>query len=147
MCTILIILNKTQVTSAGVPICNRYTSGKCCRKFSVGLCKAFVQLGDVDDNYPADWFVVMQLLMPVYPGQMRYIRKNLYNAVYIIDPALPSGLKVGCNLSSSRSKYVSLKVFRSLLRCPVWPVFVFDLGLASVKLPFEVSWTSRLVLT
>jgi len=33
-----------------------------------------------------------QLLMPVFPGQMRYVRKNLYHAVYVIDPASPKGL-------------------------------------------------------
>ncbi|CAM6098919.1 unnamed protein product [Calypogeia fissa] len=36
---------------------------------------------------------LQQLLMPAYPGQMRYIRKNLYHTIYIIDPASPSGLK------------------------------------------------------
>jgi hypothetical protein len=46
----------------------------------------------------SDARLVMQLLMPVYPGQMRYIRKNLYHAVYIIDPALPSELQVGRKL-------------------------------------------------
>ncbi|KAJ7513700.1 hypothetical protein O6H91_23G011200 [Diphasiastrum complanatum] len=35
-----------------------------------------------------------ELLMPVFPGQLRYIRKNLYNAVYVIDPASPKGLKI-----------------------------------------------------
>ncbi|BFI40446.1 UDP-glucose:glycoprotein glucosyltransferase [Marchantia polymorpha subsp. ruderalis] len=35
-----------------------------------------------------------EILMPAYPGQMRYIRKNLYHAVYIIDPALPVELKL-----------------------------------------------------
>lgn len=37
---------------------------------------------------------LQELLMPVFPGQMRYIKKNLFNAVYIIDPATPSGLQV-----------------------------------------------------
>ncbi|OVA04288.1 Glycosyl transferase [Macleaya cordata] len=27
------------------------------------------------------------LLMPVFPGQLRYIRKNLFHAVYVLDPA------------------------------------------------------------
>lgn len=31
--------------------------------------------------------------MPVFPGQMRYVRKNLYHAVYVIDPATPKGLQ------------------------------------------------------
>ncbi|XP_024372023.1 UDP-glucose:glycoprotein glucosyltransferase isoform X2 [Physcomitrium patens] len=33
-----------------------------------------------------------ELLMPVFPGQMRYVRKNLYHAVYVIDPATPKGM-------------------------------------------------------
>jgi hypothetical protein len=37
-------------------------------------------------------FCVGQLLMPVFPGQMRYVRKNLFHAVYVIDPATPKGL-------------------------------------------------------
>ncbi|XP_044396958.1 UDP-glucose:glycoprotein glucosyltransferase isoform X3 [Triticum aestivum] len=32
-----------------------------------------------------------ELLMPVYPGQMRYIRKNLFHAVYVFDPASACG--------------------------------------------------------
>lgn len=32
--------------------------------------------------------------MPVFPGQMRYVRKNLYHAVYVIDPATPKGMMV-----------------------------------------------------
>ncbi|MCO5576449.1 hypothetical protein L7F22_030259 [Adiantum nelumboides] len=37
---------------------------------------------------------LQELLMPVFPGQMRYIKKNLFNAVYIVDPATSSGLQV-----------------------------------------------------
>ncbi|KAG0591180.1 hypothetical protein KC19_1G156300 [Ceratodon purpureus] len=33
-----------------------------------------------------------ELLMPVFPGQMRYVRKNLFHAVYVIDPATPKGM-------------------------------------------------------
>ncbi|GLJ16960.1 hypothetical protein SUGI_0293070 [Cryptomeria japonica] len=35
-----------------------------------------------------------ELLMPVFPGQLHYIRKNLYHAVYVIDPSTGAGLKV-----------------------------------------------------
>ena len=31
--------------------------------------------------------------MPVFPGQLRYIRKNLYHAVYVLDPATVCGLE------------------------------------------------------
>ncbi|KAJ0970439.1 hypothetical protein J5N97_023316 [Dioscorea zingiberensis] len=34
-----------------------------------------------------------ELLMPVFPGQLRYIRKNLFHAVYVIDPATSCGAK------------------------------------------------------
>ncbi|KAG9141867.1 hypothetical protein Leryth_013981 [Lithospermum erythrorhizon] len=34
-----------------------------------------------------------EILMPVFPGQLRHIRKNLYHAVYIIDPASICGLE------------------------------------------------------
>jgi len=41
------------------------------------------------------WGVLcVQLLMPLYPGQMYQIRKNLFHAVYIIDPASPASAKV-----------------------------------------------------
>lgn len=32
--------------------------------------------------------------MPVFPGQLRYIRKNLFHAVYVLDPASICGLEV-----------------------------------------------------
>lgn len=31
--------------------------------------------------------------MPVFPGQLRYIRKNLFHAVYVLDPATVCGLE------------------------------------------------------
>ncbi|CAH9082160.1 unnamed protein product [Cuscuta europaea] len=34
-----------------------------------------------------------EILMPVFPGQMRYIRKNLFHAVYVLDPASIQGLE------------------------------------------------------
>ncbi|XP_062204872.1 UDP-glucose:glycoprotein glucosyltransferase-like isoform X2 [Phragmites australis] len=34
---------------------------------------------------------IQELLMPVFPGQMRYIRKNLFHAVYVLDPASACG--------------------------------------------------------
>ncbi|KAK2966664.1 hypothetical protein RJ640_002362 [Escallonia rubra] len=34
-----------------------------------------------------------EILMPVYPGQLRYIRKNLFHAVYVLDPASICGLE------------------------------------------------------
>ncbi|KAG2548509.1 hypothetical protein PVAP13_9KG188900 [Panicum virgatum] len=34
---------------------------------------------------------IQELLMPVFPGQMRYIRKNLFHAVYVFDPASACG--------------------------------------------------------
>ncbi|XP_021717311.1 UDP-glucose:glycoprotein glucosyltransferase-like [Chenopodium quinoa] len=37
---------------------------------------------------------VNEILMPTFPGQLRYIRKNLFHAVYVIDPATSCGLEV-----------------------------------------------------
>lgn len=34
-----------------------------------------------------------EILMPVFPGQLRYIRKNLFYAVYVLDPASACGLE------------------------------------------------------
>ncbi|KAJ4966264.1 hypothetical protein NE237_018113 [Protea cynaroides] len=33
------------------------------------------------------------LLMPAFPGQLRYIRKNMFHAVYVLDPASICGLE------------------------------------------------------
>ncbi|KAL3020683.1 hypothetical protein AAZX31_05G157300 [Glycine max] len=34
-----------------------------------------------------------EFLMPVFPGQLRYIRKNLFHAVFVLDPATRCGLE------------------------------------------------------
>ncbi|TKY60158.1 UDP-glucose:glycoprotein glucosyltransferase [Spatholobus suberectus] len=36
---------------------------------------------------------INEILMPVFPGQLRYIRKNLFHAVFVIDPATRCGLE------------------------------------------------------
>ncbi|KAK9134686.1 hypothetical protein Syun_014016 [Stephania yunnanensis] len=36
---------------------------------------------------------INDLLMPVFPGQLRYIRKNIFHAVYVLDPASTCGLE------------------------------------------------------
>ncbi|CDO97565.1 unnamed protein product [Coffea canephora] len=36
---------------------------------------------------------INEILMPVFPGQLRYIRKNIYHAVYVLDPASICGLE------------------------------------------------------
>ncbi|KAG6576980.1 UDP-glucose:glycoprotein glucosyltransferase, partial [Cucurbita argyrosperma subsp. sororia] len=36
---------------------------------------------------------INEILMPAFPGQVRYIRKNLFHAVYAIDPATVCGLQ------------------------------------------------------
>lgn len=38
---------------------------------------------------------LQELLMPAYPGQLRQIRRNLFSAVFVLDPASPAALKVG----------------------------------------------------
>ncbi|KAH9602156.1 hypothetical protein KSS87_023287 [Heliosperma pusillum] len=36
---------------------------------------------------------INEILMPTFPGQLRYIRKNIFHAVYVIDPATSCGLE------------------------------------------------------
>ncbi|KAL2460508.1 UDP-glucose:glycoprotein glucosyltransferase [Abeliophyllum distichum] len=36
---------------------------------------------------------INELLMPVFPGQLRYIRKNIFHAVYVLDPASLRGME------------------------------------------------------
>ncbi|XP_020594123.1 UDP-glucose:glycoprotein glucosyltransferase-like [Phalaenopsis equestris] len=37
---------------------------------------------------------INEILMPVFPGQLRYIRKNLFHAVYVIDPVTTCGAEI-----------------------------------------------------
>jgi UDP-glucose:glycoprotein glucosyltransferase len=46
-----------------------------------------------DDMYKRWRSDINQILMPVYPGQLRYIRKNFFHAVYVLDPATICGLE------------------------------------------------------
>ncbi|CAN4108103.1 unnamed protein product [Withania somnifera] len=48
---------------------------------------------EVDDMYRRWRSNLNEILMPVFPGQMRYIRKNLFHAVYVLDPASICGLE------------------------------------------------------
>lgn len=48
---------------------------------------------EVDARYRQWRSSLNELLMPVFPGQLRYIRKNLYHAVYVLDPASICGLE------------------------------------------------------
>ncbi|KAJ8572608.1 hypothetical protein K7X08_009119 [Anisodus acutangulus] len=48
---------------------------------------------EVDEMYKRWRNNLNELLMPVYPGQLRYIRKNLFHAVYVLDPASICGLE------------------------------------------------------
>jgi UDP-glucose:glycoprotein glucosyltransferase len=47
-----------------------------------------------DDMYKRWRSNINEILMPAFPGQLRYIRKNLFHAVYVIDPATACGLEV-----------------------------------------------------
>ncbi|XP_024522450.1 UDP-glucose:glycoprotein glucosyltransferase-like isoform X1 [Selaginella moellendorffii] len=58
--------------------------------------KDFVHyLNDLEeDNKYKRWRTNLnELLMPAFPGQLRYIRKNLYHAVYVLDPVSVRGLR------------------------------------------------------
>ncbi|KAI4296235.1 hypothetical protein L6164_036209 [Bauhinia variegata] len=46
-----------------------------------------------DANYKQWRSNLNEILMPVFPGQQRYIRKNLFHAVFVLDPATICGLE------------------------------------------------------
>ncbi|KVH88595.1 UDP-glucose:Glycoprotein Glucosyltransferase [Cynara cardunculus var. scolymus] len=48
---------------------------------------------EVDAKYRQWRSNLNELLMPVFPGQLRYIRKNLFHATYVLDPASICGLE------------------------------------------------------
>ena len=49
--------------------------------------------------------------MPVYPGQMRYIRKNLFHAVYVFDPASVCGAEASFLLTFFQYVFVFSALF------------------------------------
>ncbi|KAJ0710636.1 putative UDP-glucose:Glycoprotein Glucosyltransferase [Helianthus annuus] len=53
---------------------------------------------EVDARYKQWRSNLNELLMPVFPGQLRYIRKNLFHAVYVLDPATICGLETVDNI-------------------------------------------------
>ncbi|KAG2321665.1 hypothetical protein Bca52824_014878 [Brassica carinata] len=55
-----------------------------------------------DDMYKRWRSNINEILMPAFPGQLRYIRKNLFHAVYVIDPATACGLE---SIDTLRSLY------------------------------------------
>ncbi|KAJ4874821.1 UDP-glucose:glycoprotein glucosyltransferase [Raphanus sativus] len=55
-----------------------------------------------DDMYKRWRSNINEILMPAFPGQLRYIRKNLFHAVYVIDPATVCGLE---SIDTLRSLY------------------------------------------
>lgn len=48
---------------------------------------------EVDAMYKRWRSNLNEILMPVFPGQLRYIRKNLFHAVFVLDPASVSGFE------------------------------------------------------
>lgn len=57
--------------------------------------------------------------MPVFPGQMRYIRKNLFHAVYVFDPASVCGAEASLFLTFQFYVFVFLTWSLFLTGCPV----------------------------
>ncbi|KAL0801520.1 hypothetical protein Bca101_056696 [Brassica carinata] len=55
-----------------------------------------------DDMYKRWRSNINEILMPAFPGQLRYIRKNLFHAVYVIDPA------TACGLEASLTSFLAL---------------------------------------
>ncbi|KAJ4845337.1 hypothetical protein Tsubulata_037705 [Turnera subulata] len=54
---------------------------------------------------PPESIHAVQILMPTFPGQLRYICKNLFHAVYVVDPATSCGLEAMC-----QDCYISMTV-------------------------------------
>lgn len=52
-------------------------------------------LNNLEEDTKYKWWRtnLNEILMPVFPGQLRQIRKNLFHAVYVIDPATTCGLE------------------------------------------------------
>ncbi|PSS26754.1 UDP-glucose:glycoprotein like [Actinidia chinensis var. chinensis] len=48
---------------------------------------------EVDAMYKQWRSSLNEILMPVFPGQLRYIRKNLFHAVFVLDPGSTFGLE------------------------------------------------------
>ncbi|XP_059648174.1 UDP-glucose:glycoprotein glucosyltransferase isoform X1 [Cornus florida] len=48
---------------------------------------------EVDAMYNRWRSNINEILMPVFPGQLRYIRKNLFHTVFVVDPASICGLE------------------------------------------------------
>ncbi|XP_047315092.1 UDP-glucose:glycoprotein glucosyltransferase [Impatiens glandulifera] len=48
---------------------------------------------EVDSMYDRWRSNLNEILMPVFPGQLRYIRKNLFHAVFVLDPTPLCGLE------------------------------------------------------
>ncbi|KAG5548754.1 hypothetical protein RHGRI_014196 [Rhododendron griersonianum] len=55
---------------------------------------------------------INEILMPVFPGQLRYIRKNLFHAVFVLDPGSACGLEA-C-LCFFGSEFLSVDMIISL---------------------------------
>ncbi|KAI8555132.1 hypothetical protein RHMOL_Rhmol05G0150600 [Rhododendron molle] len=55
---------------------------------------------------------INEILMPVFPGQLRYIRKNLFHAVFVLDPGSTCGLEA-C-LCFFGSEFLSVDMIISL---------------------------------
>ncbi|GER26746.1 UDP-glucose:glycoprotein glucosyltransferase [Striga asiatica] len=63
---------------------------------------------EVDAMYKRWRSNLNELLMPVFPGQLRYIRKNLFHAVYVLDPATLCGLEASFIFSITIDMIMSL---------------------------------------
>lgn len=56
-----------------------------------------------------------QILMPVFPGQLRYIRKNFFHAIYVLDPATACGAEACYSSHISTTLKFSAKLYQFFL--------------------------------
>nr|CAD1836155.1 unnamed protein product [Ananas comosus var. bracteatus] len=72
-----------------------------------------------EDNMYKRWRSnINEILMPVFPGQPHYIRKNLFHAVYVLDPATPCGVEA-CFPSFLMQSFITIDMILSLYQSSV----------------------------
>ncbi len=84
---------------------------------SVPLLFSFPQVNDLEEDsqyerWPSD---LQSLLMPMYPGRLPTVARNILNAVFAFDPASPAALEIGALLHQ-------LQLQSWPLRCGLVPV-------------------------
>ncbi|GFY94719.1 similar to EMS-MUTAGENIZED BRI1 SUPPRESSOR 1 [Actinidia rufa] len=70
---------------------------------------------EVDAMYKRWRSNLNEILMPVFPGQLRHIRKNLFHAVFVLDPGSTCGLEASLYFLSIRSIDMIISLYENNL--------------------------------